>query len=76
MSKNWMTTIEAVTTTSKNSHHSVSPHHVQTLVNRGKISTRSFCAGTTLLKRSDVESTRVAVATGNNHYRDREGREK
>jgi hypothetical protein len=74
MSKNWMTTTEAVTTISKNSHHSVSPHHVQTLVNRGKISARSIARGTTLLKRSDVESTRVAVGTGNGHHK--EGREK
>lgn len=72
MSKNWMTTTEAATIISKNSHHSVSPHHVRTLVSRGKISARSFSGGTTLLKRSDVEATRVAVGTGNNHRRDRE----
>ncbi len=73
MSSNWITTAEAVTTISKNSHHPVSPHHVQTLVNRGKIGMRSFERGTKLLKRSDVEATRVAVGTGNAHYRDRAG---
>jgi hypothetical protein len=31
---------------------------------------RSFDGGTTLLKRSDVEATRVAVGTGNGHHRD------
>ncbi len=67
MSNNWMTTAEAVTMISKNSHHSVSLHHVQTLVNRGKIGTRFFHGETTLLKRSDVESTRVAGGTGNGH---------
>ena len=72
MSKNWMTTSEAVAIISKNSHHSVTPHHVQTLVNRGKISTRTFSSGTTLLKRSDVKSTRVAVGAGNAHCRNRE----
>jgi hypothetical protein len=72
MSKNWMTTTEAVTLISKNSHHSVSPHHVQTLISRGKISIRSFSGGTILLKRSDVASTRVAVGTGNDHRKDRE----
>jgi hypothetical protein len=71
MSDNWITEAEAVTIISKNSHHPVSPNHVQTLVNRGKIGMRSFDAGTKLLKRSDVESTRVAVGTGNNHRRDR-----
>ena len=71
MSNNWITEAEAVTIISKNSHHLVSPNHVQTLVNRGKIGIRYFDAGTKLLKRSDVESTRVAVGTGNNHRRDR-----
>ncbi|HEX6481034.1 MAG TPA: hypothetical protein VF043_19505 [Ktedonobacteraceae bacterium] len=69
MSTNWITTTEAVTIVSKHSHHLVSLHHVQTLVNRGKIGTRSF-GGTELLKRSDVEATRVAVGTGNGHHRD------
>jgi hypothetical protein len=73
MSKNWMTSTEAVTVISKNSHHQVSPHHVQMLVNRGKISTRSFSGGATLLKRSDVKATHVAVGTGNAHHRDGEG---
>ena len=73
MSKNWITTSEAVAMISKNSHHSVTPHHVQTLVNRGKISARSFSGGTTLLKRSNVEATRVAVGTGHAHGRSREG---
>ena len=73
MSKNWMTTSEAVAIISKNSHHSVTPRHVQTLVNRGKISARSFSDGTTLLKRSDVDATRVAVGTGDVHCRNREG---
>ena len=67
MSTNWITTAEAVAIISKHSHHPVSPHHVQTLVNRGKIGTRSSDRGTKLLKRSDVESTRVAVGTGNRH---------
>jgi hypothetical protein len=71
MSNNWITEAEAVTIISKNSHHPVSPNHVQTLVNRGKIGMRSFDAGMKLLKRSDVESTRVAVGTGNTHRRDR-----
>jgi hypothetical protein len=71
MSNNWITSAEAVTIISKHSHHSVSPTHVRTLVNRGKISTRSFTGGTKLLKRSDVEATRVAVGTGNDHRRDR-----
>jgi hypothetical protein len=71
MSTNWITAAEAVTIISKNSHHPVSPNHVQTLVNRGKIGVRSFDAGTKLLKRSDVEATRVAVGTGNSHRRDR-----
>src|SRR5947209_19750976 len=68
MSNNWITTAEAVTIISKNSHHPVSPHHVRTLVNRGKIGTRSLERGTILLKRSDVESTCVAVGTGNGHH--------
>jgi hypothetical protein len=67
MSNNWITTEEAVTIISKHSHHSVSPQHVQTLVNRGKIGMRSFHRGTLLLKRSDVEATRVAQGTGNRH---------
>jgi len=71
MSNNWITAAEAVTIISKKSHHSVSPHHIQTLVNRGKIGTRSSDGGTKLLKLSDVEATRVAVGTGNGHHRDR-----
>jgi hypothetical protein len=71
MSTNWITTTKAVTIISKHSHHLVSPHHVQLLVNKGKIGTRSSTEGTTLLKRSDVEATRVARGTGNNHRRDR-----
>ncbi len=59
MSSNWITPAEAVATISKNSHHPVSLHHVQTLVNRGKIGTRSLHEGTIFLKRSDVEATRV-----------------
>ena len=70
MSNHWITTAEAVTIISKHSHHPVSPHHVQTLVNRGKIGSRSFEGGTTLLKLCDVEATRVAVGTGNDHRRD------
>ncbi len=70
MSNNWITVAAAVTIISKNSHHSVSPHHIQTLVNRSKIGTRSSDGGTKLLKLSDVEATRVAVGTGNDH-RDR-----
>jgi hypothetical protein len=70
MSNNWITTAEAVTIISKHSHHSVSPHHVRMLVNRGKIGTRFSQGGTTLLKRSDVEATRVAIGTGNGHYTD------
>lgn len=66
MSTNWITTPEAVTIISKHSHHAVSSHHVQKLVNRGKIGTRSF-GGTELLKRSDVEATHVAIGTGNDH---------
>jgi len=71
MSNNWITTAEAVTIISKNSHHSVSPHHIQTLVNRGKIGTRSSDGGMTFLKLSDVEATHVAVGTGNVHHKDR-----
>jgi hypothetical protein len=67
---NWITTAEAVTIISKHSHHSVSPKHVQALVSRGKIGTRSLDGGTELLKRSDVESTRVAVGIGNGQRRD------
>jgi hypothetical protein len=68
MSSNWITLTEAVTIISKNSHHPVSPHHVQTLVSRGKIGTRVFHGRPTLLKQSDVKSVRVAVGTGNNHH--------
>ena len=71
MSSNWITDAEAVAIISKNSHHPVSFNHIQTLVNRGKIGMRYFDGGTNLLKRSDVESTRVAVGTGNSHRRDR-----
>ena len=71
MSNNWITIEEAVTMISKNSHHPVSPQHVQTLINRGKIGMRSFGGGKQLLKRSNVEATRVAVGTGNLHRRDR-----
>jgi len=69
MSSNWITLAEAVTIISKNSHHSVSSHHIQTLVSRGKIGTRSFHGKAPLLKQSDVKSVRVAVGTGNNHHR-------
>jgi hypothetical protein len=68
MSSNWITAAEAVTIISKHSHHSVSAYHVRTLVNRGKIGARSSRGGTTSLKRSDVESTRVAVGTGHGHH--------
>ena len=71
MSNTWITQAEAVTIIGKNSHHPVSPQHVQTLVNRGKIGMRSFPGGKQLLKRSNVEATRVAVGTGNLHHRDR-----
>ena len=71
MSNNWMTTEEAVTVISKHSHHPVSAHHIRTLVNRGKIGMRSSHQGTLLLKRSDVEATRVAVGTGDRHSTDR-----
>jgi len=71
MSNTWITHAEAVTIIGKNSHHPVSPQHVQTLVNRGKIGMRFFDGGKQLLKRSNVEATRVAVGTGNLHRRDR-----
>jgi hypothetical protein len=71
MSNPWITHAEAVTIIGKNSHHPVSPQHVQTLVNRGKIGMRFFRGGKQLLKRSNVEATRVAVGTGNLHHRDR-----
>ena len=70
-SNTWITYAEAVTIIGKNSHHPVSPQHVQTLVNRGKIGMRFFGGGKQLLKRSNVEATRVAVGTGNLHRRDR-----
>jgi hypothetical protein len=73
MSTNWITTAEAVTIISKHSHHPVSLLHIQTLVNRGKIGTRTGDRGEILLKRSDVESTRVAVGTGNRHHRNSAG---
>ena len=63
MSNNWITMAEAVTLVSKNSHHQVSPHHIQALVNRRKIGVRSFQGGANLLKCSDVKSTRVAIDT-------------
>ena len=71
MSDNWITTATAVKIISKHSHHTVSPYHVQTLVHRGKIGSRSLHGDTQLLKRSDVEATRVAVGTGNDHRIDR-----
>ena len=71
MSNTWITHAEAVTIIGKNSHHPVSHQHVQMLVNRGKIGMRSFPDGKQLLKRSNVEATRVAVGTGNLHRRDR-----
>ncbi len=71
MSNTWITHAEAVTIIGKNSHHPVSPQHVQTLVHRGKIGMRSFRGGKQLLKRSDVEATRVATGTGNLNRRDR-----
>jgi|SRR5450631_2597931 hypothetical protein len=76
MSNNWITIAESVKIISKNSYHSVSPYHIQTLVNRGKIGTRSSDEGTQLLKLSDVEATRVAVGTGNVHHKDRARTEK
>ncbi len=69
MNSTWITSEEAVTIISKHSHHQVSVTHVRTLVNRGKIATRYLEGGTELLKRSDVESTRVAVGTGNGQRR-------
>lgn len=69
MSNNWITTAEAVTLISKNSHHPVNPSHIQTLVNRSKIGTRSFSGGRVLLKRSDVQATRVASGVGHGHHR-------
>jgi hypothetical protein len=71
MNHNWITTAEALAMISKSSHHTVSPHHFQKLVNRGKISTRSFYGGMLFFKRSDVEATRVAAGTGNISHRDR-----
>lgn len=71
MSSNWITITEAVTTVSKNSHHRVSPHYIQILVNRGKIGARSLHGGMMLLKRSDVEATRVAADIGNSNHGDR-----
>ena len=71
MSSNWITTEVAVTIISKHSHHLVSPQHVRTLVNRGKIGVRSSHQGILLLKRSDVEATHVALGTGNRHSTDR-----
>jgi hypothetical protein len=71
MSNTWITYAEAATIIGKNSHHPVSPQHVQTLVNRGKIGMRVFQDGKQLLKRSNVEATRVAVGTGNLHRTDR-----
>ena len=73
MSSNWISTAEAVMIISKHSHHTVSAHHVQTLVSRGKIGTRFSRKGATLLKRSDVEATRVARDTGHGHRTDRAG---
>jgi len=70
---NWITTAEAVTIISKHSHHPVSPKYVQGLINRGKIGTRSLDGGPKLLKRSDVESTRVAVGKGKGQRRDGAG---
>ena len=46
----------------------VSSHHVRTLINRGKIGMRYLEGGTELLKRSDVESIRVAIGTGNRQH--------
>lgn len=67
MGNNWITTAEAATTISKNSHHPVTLSHVQTLVNRGKIGTRSFPGNRLLLKRRDVQAVRVAIGTGRGH---------
>ena len=69
MSKHWITPAEAVTIISKHSHHQVSSQHVRTLVNGGKIGLRSFEGGRQLLKRSDVESTRVAADIGTSQSR-------
>ena len=69
MSNNWITPAEAVTIISKHSHHRVSSHHLRMLVNRGKIGMRYLEGGTELLKRSDVESIRVALGTGNRQRR-------
>ena len=71
MNSNWITHEEAVTIISKHSHHQVNVTHVRTLVNRGKIATRYLEGGTELLKRTDVESTRVAVGTGSGQRRNR-----
>ena len=71
MNSTWITPAEAVTIISKHSHHQVSFTFVRTLVNRGKIATRYLEGGTEFLKRSDVESTRVAVGTGNGQRRNR-----
>jgi hypothetical protein len=71
MNSNWITSEEAVTIISKHSHHQVSFTHVRTLVNRGKIATRYLEGGTVFLKRSDVDSTRVAVGTGNGQRRNK-----
>jgi hypothetical protein len=73
MSNNWMTPAAAVTLISKQSHHPVSPEHVHTLVQRGKIGTRFVQGGAQLLKRSDVAAVRVAVGTGTRHRGDRAG---
>ena len=72
MGNNWITPVEAVAMVSKNSHHLVSPHHIHTLINRGKIGTRSSPGDKILLKRSDVAATRVAVGTGNRSRRERD----
>jgi hypothetical protein len=68
---NWISPEEAVTIISKHSHRPVSFTHVQTLVNRSQIATRYLEGGMEFLKRSDVESTRVAVGTGNGQRRKR-----
>jgi hypothetical protein len=64
MKDTWITKAEAVSMISKQSHHAVCPHHVQTLVDRSKIGTRVFPGGVTLFKRSDVEAIRVAAEKG------------
>jgi hypothetical protein len=64
MKHNWITRAEATSMISKQSHHTVSSHHIQTLVSRSKIGTRAFSDGVTLLKRSDVQAIRVATNTG------------